>query len=37
MQLLTAFQHYSIDHIPRERNCEADALANQALNRLKGA
>ena len=31
MQLLTAFQHYSIHHIPRERNEEADALANQAL------
>ena len=35
MQLLTAFQHYSIDHIPRERNGEADALANQALDKLK--
>jgi ribonuclease HI len=35
MQLLTAFQHYSIDHIPRERNSEADALANQALDKLK--
>jgi ribonuclease HI len=37
MQLLAAFQHYSIDHIPRERNGEADDLANQALNRLKSA
>jgi len=35
MQLLTAFQHYSIDHIPRDRNSEADALANQALDKLK--
>jgi len=35
MQLLTAFQYYSIDHIPRDLNSEADALANEALNRLK--
>ena len=35
MQLLAAFQYYSIDHIPRERNSEADALANEALNKLK--
>ncbi len=35
MQLLTAFQYYSIDHIPRHLNSEADALANEALNKLK--
>jgi len=35
MQLLTAFQYYSIDHIPRYLNSEADALANEALNKLK--
>jgi len=35
MQLLTAFQYYAIDHIPRDLNSEADALANEALNRLK--
>jgi len=35
MQLLTAFQYYSIDHIPRYLNSEADALANKALNKLK--
>jgi len=35
MQLLTAFQYYSIDHIPRYLNSEADALANEALNNLK--
>ena len=34
MQLLTVFHHYSIAHIPRERNSEADSLANQALNEL---
>jgi ribonuclease HI len=36
MQLLTAFQYYSIDHIPRYLNSEADALANEAFNKLKG-
>ena len=35
LQLLTAFQYYSIDHIPRYLNSEADALANEALNKLK--
>ena len=35
MQLLTAFQYYAIDHIPRHLNSEADALANEALNKLK--
>ena len=35
MQLLTAFQYYSIDYIPRYLNSEADALANEALNKLK--
>ena len=35
LQLLTAFQYYSIDHIPRYLNSEADALANEALNNLK--
>ncbi len=35
MQLLTAFPHYSIHHIPRDLNSEADALANEALNKLK--
>ena len=35
MQLLTAFQYYSIDHIPRYLNSEADALANEALDNLK--
>ena len=35
MQLLTAFQYYSIDHIPRSLNSEADDLANQALNKLQ--
>ncbi len=36
-QLLTAFKSYSIDHIPRQRNSAADALANQALDRLKSS
>ena len=36
-QLLKDFRHYSIAYIPRESNSEADALANQALDRLKGA
>ncbi len=35
MQLLTAFQYFSIDHIPRSLNSEADDLANQALDKLK--
>jgi len=35
MQLLTTFQHCSIDHIPRDLNSEADALANEALDKLK--
>jgi ribonuclease HI len=35
MQLLTAFQYYSIDYIPRYLNSEADALAYQALHKLK--
>jgi len=35
MQLLTAFQYYAIDHIPRDLNSEADALANEALNKLR--
>ena len=34
-RLLAAFKSYTIDHIPRERNSEADSLANQALNRFK--
>ena len=36
MQLLTAFQYYSIDHIPRYLNSEADALANEAFSKPKG-
>ena len=35
MQLLTAFQYYSINHIPRYLNSEADALANEALDKLR--
>ena len=35
MQLLMDFQYYSIDHIPRYLNSQADALANEALNKLK--
>ena len=35
MQLLTTFQHCSIHHIPRDLNSEADALANEALDKLK--
>ena len=35
MQLMTTFQHCSIDHIPRDLNSEADALANEALDKLK--
>ena len=35
MRLLTTFQHCSIDHIPRDLNSEADALANEALDKLK--
>jgi len=35
MHLLSAFQYYSIDYIPRYLNSEADALANQALKKLK--
>jgi ribonuclease HI len=35
MQLLKAFQYYAIDHIPRDLNSEADALANEALNKLR--
>jgi len=34
-RLLAAFKSYGIDHIPRERNGEADSLANEALNKLK--
>jgi ribonuclease HI len=37
MQLLKAFQRYSVDHIPRESNSEADDLANEALDKLKNA
>jgi len=37
VQLLASFQHFSVAHIPRERNSEADALANQALNKLNNA
>jgi ribonuclease HI len=35
MQSLAAFKSFSVDHIPRERNSEADVLANEALNKLK--
>ena len=36
-QLLAAFKSYGIHHIPRQRNSEADALANKALDELKNA
>ncbi len=32
---LAAFKSYGVVYVPRERNTEADALANEALNRLK--
>ncbi|MDM7999751.1 MAG: ribonuclease HI family protein [Dehalococcoidia bacterium] len=34
-QSLAAFRSYDVVHIPREQNYEADALANEALNRLR--
>ena len=34
MQLLQTFQRFSIKHIPRSLNAEADRLANQALDQL---
>jgi ribonuclease HI len=33
-RLLSAFKGYGILHIPREQNSEADALANEALDKL---
>lgn len=33
-RLLAAFKSYGILHIPREQNSEADALANEALDKL---
>ena len=33
-KLLVTFRSYSITHIPREQNREADALANEALDKL---
>lgn len=33
-KLLVTFKSYSITHIPREQNREADALANEALDKL---
>ncbi|MGO9641549.1 MAG: reverse transcriptase-like protein [Candidatus Acidiferrales bacterium] len=32
-----AFEFFSIEHVPRDRNREADALANQALDRISSA
>ncbi len=34
MRLLAGFASYGIVHIPRQQNAEADALANEALDRL---
>lgn len=34
--LLGAFKSYSINHIPREQNAEADSLANMGANKIKG-
>jgi ribonuclease HI len=36
-QSLAAFKTYGILHVPRERNSEADSLANEPLNKLKNA
>lgn len=32
MQLRSSFENFTITHVPRERNCEADSLANRALD-----
>ena len=32
MKLAGKFDHFTIKHIPREENCEADALVNQAID-----
>lgn len=31
-RLLAGFDHFTLEHLPRERNAEADRLANQAMN-----
>ncbi len=36
LQLLRKFKSYSIEHIPRERNREADALTRHALRKAGG-
>lgn len=35
MELLRGFSAYGIQHVPRELNGQADALANQAINQRK--
>lgn len=32
-QLLKTFEHWRVEHIPREANAEADRLVNQAIDR----
>ena len=32
VQLSAQFTHFSIEHIPREQNTQADAMANRAMN-----
>ena len=31
-KLLASFKHYTIQHVPRHRNAEADRLANEAID-----
>ncbi|MBA4394541.1 MAG: ribonuclease H [Desulfobacca sp.] len=35
--LLKKFSNYAINHIPREQNREADAMANEAIRKQKGS
>lgn len=36
MSLLKGFSHYSVTHVPREDNAEADSLARRAVAQKKG-
>jgi ribonuclease HI len=36
-KLANQLEHFAIEHVPREENREADALANEALDRAAGA
>jgi ribonuclease HI len=37
MELLAAFEGYSVGHVPRELNRDADRLSNVAIDELRGA